>query len=73
MQAPEDNLDRLQDTESRALRCKNRGLRFGDHHNSPSKEKASKCTSSGFHSLCLGYYDSEERNPQLQLILYMGI
>lgn len=74
MQAPEDNLDTLQDVESRAFRCKNRVLRFGDHHNSASKVKPSKCMSGCFHSLCRGYYDSKEHNnPQLQFIPYMGI
>lgn len=73
MQAPEDNLDTLQDIESRALRCKNGTLRFGDHHNNPSKVKASKCTSSCFHGLCLRYNDSKEHNPHLQFIPYVGI
>lgn len=73
MQAPEDNLETLQNVESKALRCKNGALRFGDDHNSSSKVKASKCMSSHFHGLCLGYYDSKEHNPQLQFIPYMGI
>lgn len=43
MQAPDDNLDTLQDVESRAFGCKNGPLGFGDHHNRSSKVKVSKC------------------------------
>lgn len=43
MQAPDDNLDTLQDVASRAFRCKNGPLGFGDHHNRSSEVKVSKC------------------------------
>lgn len=48
MQVPADNLNRIQDVESRAFRCKNGALRFGAHHNRSSEVQVSKCL---FHSL----------------------
>lgn len=65
---PEDNLDTLQDVESRAFRCKNGALRFGNHYNRSSEVKVSKCKPFPQSSLYFGCFDSEEYNPQLQFI-----
>lgn len=45
MQAPDDNLDTLQDVESRAFRCQNGPLGFGDQYNRSSEVKVSQALS----------------------------